>query len=408
MLCLPEGNPPAGYVQETDVLDTWFSSALWPFSTLGWPEQTEDLKRFYPNATLITGHDILFFWVARMLLMGAVAFDEPPFPEVFLHGLIYGKSYWRVTPTGGVTYVTAEEKQSFDRGKPTPSDVHSRWEKMSKSKGNVIDPMEMIALYGADALRLGLCASATTARQIDLDQRRFEEFKTFANKLWNGARFVLMKLEGAVEGPVQFALEERWILSRLHHTIYEVERQLTAYAFDKVVAAIYDFFWNEFCAYYVELVKQGSNKETKQRVLALVLSSVLRLLHPIAPFITEELFARLKAQYPSISTANACAIAPFPQSSDVPYDKEAETTFAFLSEVVHAIRHIRAEMQISPGTPNDLYLIGEGEASRCLQEQIHLIRALVKLGEVQVVRQPPAPIGHSARGRGHAVHPATC
>ncbi|MGZ6298244.1 MAG: valine--tRNA ligase, partial [Parachlamydiaceae bacterium] len=186
---------PEEWEQDEDVLDTWFSSQLWPFSTLGWPTETPELKRFYPNSTLITGHDILFFWVARMLLIGEYIMGELPFPETFLHGLIYAKSYWRDAPGGGIAYVSPEERDLYEHGKPIPKDVKYRYEKMSKTKGNIIDPLEIIDAYGTDAIRMALCASASQAREIDLDLRRFEEFKNFTNKVWNGARFVLMNLE---------------------------------------------------------------------------------------------------------------------------------------------------------------------------------------------------------------------
>ncbi|MCB1119718.1 MAG: valine--tRNA ligase, partial [Chlamydiia bacterium] len=175
MICWEgEGDPPhpEEWVQDEDVLDTWFSSALWPFSTLGWPEKTPELDTFYPNAILVTGHDILFFWVARMLLMGQEAMGQPPFPHVFLHGLIFGKSYWRTNADGSITYASPEERRDFERGKPVPNDVSSRWEKMSKSKGNIIDPLEVSSEFGTDAMRMALAASATQAREIDLDLRR--------------------------------------------------------------------------------------------------------------------------------------------------------------------------------------------------------------------------------------------
>ncbi len=206
-----------------------FLPALWPFSVLGWPEKTADLKKFYPTSVLVTGHDILFFWVARMILMGEYIMKAVPFHESFLHGLIYGKSYWRRTPEGSVAYVSPEEKKKYDLGEPLPKDVESKWEKMSKTKGNIIDPLEIIEDYGTDALRIALCSSVTHARQIDLDLRRFEEFKNFANKVWNGSRFVFMNLEGLTsehfsEGldPNLLTLEDRWILSLLNRTIGEI------------------------------------------------------------------------------------------------------------------------------------------------------------------------------------------
>ena len=311
---------PEEWIQDHDVLDTWFSAALWPFAVLGWPDKTPELAKFYPNSTLVTGHDIIFFWVARMLALGEYAMGEVPFPECFLHGLIYGKSYWRDRPGGGVIYVTEQERLDYDLGKPVPPDVFSKWEKMSKSKGNIIDPLEMIDEYGTDAVRMALCASATQARQIDLDRRRFEEFKNFANKMWNGARFVLLNLE---ENEAQgipaldvkefsrgldeslFALEDRWILSVLHRTVQSVNRHLERYEFDQAAMEAYDFFWKEFCAYYVEISKPvlfgkagtPQMRANKQKLLVVVLCQAIRLIHPIAPFITEELFQIMKDRF---------------------------------------------------------------------------------------------------------------
>ena len=322
MICFAgEGIPPEvaaapqEWIQDEDVLDTWFSSALWPFATLGWPEKTPELEKFYPNAILITGHDILFFWVARMLMMGEYTMGTVPFPETFLHGLIYGKSYWREASGGGITYLSEQERQEYDLGKAIPKDVHFKWEKMSKSKGNIIDPIEIINEYGTDAMRMALCASATQAREIDLDRRRFEEFKNFANKVWNGARFVLMNLEDLT--PQEFAeglneeaflLEDQWILSALNRTIRNVNHKLEIYAFDQAALEAYDFFWKEFCAYYVEISKPilfgkvGSliERKNKQKLLMIILNQAIRLLHPMAPFITEELFQVLKEKFQGV------------------------------------------------------------------------------------------------------------
>jgi valyl-tRNA synthetase len=426
-----DGEPPAvrknreAWVQDEDVLDTWFSSALWPFSTLGWPGRTEDLQAFYPNATLVTGHDILFFWVARMIAMGTYALGKPPFPETFVHGLIYGKSYWRVQQGGGIAYATGEERLAYDLGEPLPSDVHSRWEKMSKSKGNVIDPIDVIDSYGADAMRMALCSSATYSRQIDLDRRRFEEFKNFTNKVWNGARFVLMNLEGWTPQEIArdcLALEDRWILSLLNRTIREVHQHLAAYAFDKAATAAYEFFWKQFCAYYVELAKpvlfgkagSPAQKTTKQHLLFVVLNTTLRLLHPMAPFITEEVFHILKERFgaaPPVEEpymqealsalgAAACACAPYPrviQEADI--NPAIERDFALLEEIVYAIRTIRGAMQLPPHAATDLVIVAPEDApdTQVARANEAFIAALVRLRSLSfAVEEHPIPLSAHA------------
>lgn len=383
-------NAPEEWEQDPDVLDTWFSSALWPFSSLGWPDQTPELNRFYPTATLITGHDILFFWVARMILMGEYVLHEVPFHETFLHGLIYGKSYWRVKEGGHIEYVSSEEKKKYDLGEKIPADVDSKWEKMSKSKGNVLDPLEIIEEYGTDALRLTLAASTTGARQIDLDRRRFEEYKNFANKIWNGARFVLIHLETlsfeafahGIHEPL-LALEDRWILRRLSQVTEEMKQALSNYAFDKAAHLGYSFFWNEFCAIFLELAKpalfgkreEPHAKTQKQILLAIVLLSALRLLHPMIPFLTEELFTEIQKKLKSPTPVKkskdrfvqealqaletpCCAMSSYPAS--IPIVEGEEGLFEELLEIVRAIRNLRTEMSLPPGEKNDLYVIGEG------------------------------------------------
>jgi len=399
---------PEEWQQDHDVLDTWFSSGLWPFSTLGWPEQTREMKKFYPNSILMTGHDILFFWVARMMMMGSTLTEKLPFPQVFLNGLIYGKSYWRNNPEGGITYVTEEERKAYDLGKPVPKDVQCRWEKMSKSKGNVINPQEVIQEYGADAVRMALASSPVSNPQIDLDRRRFEELKNFANKVWNGARFVFMNLEGLTSDMLSkgineslLTLEDRWILSRLSRTVDLVNKSLESYAFDTATNAAYEFFWNEFCAYYVEIIKpvlfgkQGTPqlKENKQKVLVVVLLQAIRLLHPMAPFITEELFQNLKMRFEGLGTSvelytqeaiealrsPACMKAPFPLPLKAP-DTIAEAQFDVLSKCVFQIRNIRGEMQIPTTSATDLYFEIQEEKLRALiQANQHLITALVRV-----------------------------
>ena len=364
---------PSEWVQDPDVLDTWFSSALWPFSALSWPQKGEALRTFYPNAVLVTGHDILFFWVARMILMGEYAMGEVPFSTTSLQGLIFGKSYWKKTDEG-ITYVSHEQEN--EKG------VQSKWEKMSKSKGNVIDPNEIIDAYGADAMRLALAASATQSPQIDLDRRRFLEFKNFINKIWNGARFVLMHLtlstDDFMEGVTSLAFEDRWILSVLNRTIQEIQNHLEGYHFDRFALQSYAFFWNDFCANYLELAKptlfgKGGDSKNKERVLTIVLLGAIRLMHPVAPFITEEIFHLIRNQFPNLKRSDcdpqtkeaieallspACAVAPYPLSIETAISPEIEHTFASLNAIVHAIRTIRADMQLPPSTATDVIIEG--------------------------------------------------
>jgi valyl-tRNA synthetase len=419
---------PDRYEQDPDVLDTWFSSALWPFSIFGWPDKTDDLKTFYPTSTLITGHDILFFWVARMILMGEYAMNEVPFRETFLHGLIYGKSYWRTNAEGAAAYVSPEEKKSYDLGSPTPSDVSSRWEKMSKSKGNVIDPIEVIDEYGTDALRMALTSSVTHARQIDLDLRRFEEFKNFTNKVWNGARFVFMNLEGLsaqelAKGldPSLFTLEDHWILSLLNRTIDDLNQALSAYTFDRAATRSYEFFWNDFCATYVELAKPilfgkvgtPEARKNKQKLLVILLCNSIRLMHPISPFITEEIFSILRAQFTGLKKSPkadlytqetveallspACIRAPYPTIlSEKDINSGVEKTFETMNELVRAIRNIRAEMQLPPQEKNHLILSGKIEALQLAQTHQSILLALTPTISVQFTAEETPQFGASA------------
>ena len=413
MIChAGEGLPPEVakaphlWEQDPDVLDTWFSSALWPLSTLGWPAKTADLHKFYPTSTLITGHDILFFWVARMIMAGEYITGDVPFKETFLHGLIYGKSYWRIGGNGAIVYIGGEEKKKYDLGAPLSSDVSSKWEKMSKTKGNVIDPLAVIDEYGTDAMRIALCSSATYARQIDLDQRRFEEFKNFANKIWNGARFVMMNIETLSSAELMqgldlslLQLEDRWILSVLGRTAQEMHQHFTDYAFDKAATRAYEFFWNDFCAVYVELAKpvlfgkagDERAKANKQKLLVILLVNAIRLLHPITPFITEEIFQTLKQQFSALKIAGdvytketiaalaspACIASAFPQiAEDV--DLGVEEEFAFMNELVRAVRNVRTEMQIAPSDKTELYIAGaaHSKSAGLARKHQHILLAL--------------------------------
>ncbi len=400
---------PDDWKRDEDVLDTWFSSALWPFSTLGWPKDTQDLKKFYPNSLLITGHDIIFFWVARMLMMGDYALDELPFNEVILTGLIYGKSYWRKGACGGAVYVSKEERSSYDLGTTPPKDVHSKWEKISKSKGNAIDPREIIDLYGTCAMRMALTSTSCQLQQIDLDRRKFEDYKNFTNKVWNGARFVLSHLQTLDQKKLQSGLdfkklhlEDLWILRKLTEVTTEVTESIDTYQFDRAAQKAYEFFWNDFCAYYLEIVKptlygkfgSDEDKTQKQIVLFVVLLASIRLLHPMAPFITEELFSILKEIFPegeahsdidlftrgalSSLRAQCCMVSSFPKIINHPdLADHIEKDFDFLKQLIYAVRNIRGEMRLSPGAKTDLFL--ESDKKQLIEKHSHILKALVPI-----------------------------
>ena len=312
-------------VQETDVLDTWFSSALWPFSTLGWPEQTQTLKKFYPTSVLCTGFDIIFFWVARMIMMGIKFMDEVPFRDVYIHALI--------RDTEG--------------------------QKMSKTKGNVIDPLVMMDKYGTDALRFTLAAFAAQGRDIKLAEERIEGYRNFCNKLWNASRFVLMNLEdykGTCElgANLERPASHQWILSRFNEACGEVNRALEEFKFNDAASAIYKFIWNEYCDWFIELSKphlyKGENREATQNILVHVLEASLRLLHPFMPFITEEIRSKLPAGDGSIMEAS------FPQFEKNKSDAKVEETFSTIINVITCVRNIRGEMNLNPGLNLDLLI----------------------------------------------------
>ncbi|MDP7556736.1 MAG: valine--tRNA ligase [Nitrospinaceae bacterium] len=312
-------------VQETDVLDTWFSSALWPFSTLGWPEQTQTLKKFYPTSVLCTGFDIIFFWVARMIMMGIKFMDEVPFRDVYIHALI--------RDTEG--------------------------QKMSKTKGNVIDPLVMMDKYGTDALRFTLAAFAAQGRDIKLAEERIEGYRNFCNKLWNASRFVLMNLEDykgtcELDANLERPASHQWILSRFNEACGEVNRALEEFKFNDAASAIYKFIWNEYCDWFIELSKphlyKGENREATQNILVHVLEASLRLLHPFMPFITEEIRSKLPAGDGSIMEAS------FPQFEKNKSDAKVEETFSTIINVITCVRNIRGEMNLNPGLNLDLLI----------------------------------------------------
>jgi valyl-tRNA synthetase len=308
--------------QETDVLDTWFSSGLWPFSTMGWPDQTEALKKFYPTSCLVTGFDILFFWVARMMMLGIKFMGEVPFKDVYIHALV--------------------------------RDAHGH--KMSKSRGNVIDPLVVIEQYGTDAFRFTLAAFAAQGRDVKMSEERIAGYRNFVNKLWNASRFALMNLEDfdpqAVDpNTAELSLADQWILTRLHDVAAEVQRALQDYKFNEAAGALYAFTWHEFCDWYIELSKDdlygddAGRRHIAQAVLYTVLEQLLRLLHPFMPFVTEEIWQALPGQRPVPSIM----LASYVGDLAVPVEREGAARMELLMEVIKGIRNIRGEMNVPPG-----------------------------------------------------------
>ena len=355
--------PKVALKQDEDVLDTWFSSALWPFSTLGWPEQTKELKTFYPTSVLVTGFDIIFFWVARMIMMGLKFTGEVPFQQIYITGLI--------------------------------RDAHGQ--KMSKSKGNILDPIDLIdgidleslvrkrtsglmqpqmakkieqatrkefpqgiPTFGTDALRFTMASLATQGRDIKFDLGRIDGYRNFCNKLWNASRYVLMNAEGqdcGISGKIELNVADRWIISRLQEVAAEVEMNFRDYRFDLASQAIYSFVWHEYCDWYLELSKvvlTGADSRPEQlrgtrRTLVQVLETALRLLHPIMPFITEEVWQRVAKL---AGKAGATIMRePYPRLDKNLIDADASEEMRWAMAVITGVRNIRGEMDISPGKP---------------------------------------------------------
>ena len=339
--------------QESDVLDTWFSSALWPFSTLGWPERTPELATFYPTSCLVTGFDILFFWVARMMMMGLHFMEDVPFREVYIHALVRD----------------------------------AQGQKMSKSKGNVIDPLTVIDQYGTDAFRFTLAAFAAQGRDIKLAEERIAGYRNFANKVWNAARFTLMNLEGFDPDTIGYddlklAKSDQWILHRLNETSRETGEALTAYRFNDAASTLYRFTWSEFCDWYVELSKKdlyGDDPERKrvaQYVLWYTLEHLLRLLHPIMPFITEEIWQAL----PGTKSSASIMLAPYPEPcANRAYPEEAADMERVMA-VINGIRNVRGEMEVAPSREIAVILSCGSEDSRLLMK--HNEGSIISLARV--------------------------
>ncbi len=343
--------------QEQDVLDTWFSSALWPFSTLGWPEETDDLKTFYPTDLMATGFDIIFFWVARMIMMGIEFGGDIPFKEVLINGLI--------------------------------RDEHGQ--KMSKTKGNVIDPLDMIEKYGSDALRFTLAMNAVPGMDISISESRMKGYKAFGNKLWNAARFVFMNREKIevndyVIDKDSLNIEDRWILSLLQKLKKDVNNALEEYKIYKAADSLYHFVWHQFCDWYIELSKKGLRENNKNtiKVLLLVLKEILQLLFPFLPFLTEEVWDRFSFSKESI------VLSEYPQENSVFIDSDSEKKMEYLIELVSSVRKSRAEAGINPSSYINLIIVSsDKETEKLFIENSENIKNLVKCRELLIEKKEP-------------------
>jgi valyl-tRNA synthetase len=410
--------PEVALRQDEDVLDTWFSSGLWPFSTQGWPRETRELKTYYPTSVLVTGFDIIFFWVARMIMMGLKFTGEVPFREVYVHGLI----------------------RDHDG------------QKMSKSKGNVIDPLDIvdgisieellakrttglmqpqmkpaiekatrkqfpqgIPAFGTDALRLTFAALATQSRDLRFDMAKVEGNRNFCNKLWNAARYVLMNVEGqegfpsaqpggAAPAPVELSLADRWIRSRLAAMLERIDAGFTGYRLDIVANALYEFTWNEFCDWYVELSKAALQSDTAtaaqkyaaRRTLIGTLETLLRALHPLAPFITEEIWQRVRVA--AGVSGESVMLARFPAAADLPADTAAEPEMRWVMNFILGVRQIRGEMDIAPSRRLEVLLQNAGPADlEYLERNRHYLTRLAGIAEPRVLApSDAAPISAAA------------
>lgn len=340
----PDEQPPSGegWKQDEDVLDTWFSSGLWPFSTLGWPEQTADLEKFYPTSVLVTGYDILFFWVARMMMFGLYAMDgRQPFDVVNLHGMV---------------------RDQFGK-------------KMSKSFGNVVDPLDWIERYGADATRFTLARGANPGSDVPISEEWCQGSRNFCNKLWNATRFALMNgatVDGPLPAPSELSAIDRWVLSRLQHVTAEVDGYFAAYEYAKVCDALYHFAWDDVCDWYLELSKPvlAEGSAPSRRVLGHVLDQLLRLLHPVIPFVTEELWIALTG-------GETVMTAPWPTVDQALIDDAAEEELAALQKVVTEVRRFRSDQGLKPSQRVTAALTGLGNVGIDTHEP--LIRSLARL-----------------------------
>ena len=352
--------------QDEDVLDTWFSSAMWPYSTLGWPDQTPDMEKYFPNSVLVTGWDIIFFWVARMIFSSLFHTGKTPFKDVLIHGLV----------------------------------LDAQGRKMSKSLGNGIDPLEKIDSHGADSLRFMLVTGNTPGNNLRFRDERLDGARNFANKIWNASRFVLMNLEGYEDGAwndEELSLHDRWILARLNETAEATRTNLDRYELGEAARGIYEFIWDDFCDWYVELSKnalyKGTDKERlhTQRVLVYVLRNALELLHPFMPFITEEIWQKLPHDGDTI------VLAAYPEYKEAYADDAASADMGMMIEMIKAIRNLRAEMKVPLGQKAKLILAAAEREKDIIAENAGYLDKMAAVDEVDFIAlSDDAPKGAAA------------
>ena len=355
--------------QEDDVLDTWFSSALWPFSTLGWPVTTQELKKYYPTSVLVTGFDIIFFWVARLMMMGIKFMGDVPFKDVYIHALVRDAS----------------------------------GQKMSKSKGNVIDPLIMMDKYGTDAFRFTLAAFAAQGRDVRFSEERVDGYRHFVNKLWNASRFILLNAEDT-SLPDKIDLQKldigsRWILSRLAFAAQEIDQSLSDYRFNDAANSIYQFIWHELCDWYIEMVKPVLYDESADRLpvrqcLLYILERTLRLLHPFMPYVTEEIWQNMPHNGESIVTAE------YPRN--LIRETEAEEHMSIIMEAVTGIRTIRGELNLSPSLELKAYMKTlSDDAGDVLSGNLTYLKKLAKADVIEIGAEVKKIKGSSVAVRNH-------
>ena len=367
MVVAKQNPDPSKYTQESDVLDTWFSSGLWPFSTMGWPNtEAEDYKKFYPTSTLVTGFDIIFFWVARMITMGEEFTKKAPFSTVYIHGLV---------------------RDEFGQ-------------KMSKSKGNTIDPVGIIDKYGCDALRFTLTSLCTYGGQdIKISDEKFEYGRNFANKIWNASRFVLMNLEGVDDKDIDFdklTLADKWILNKLNETAKETNDNIKNYRIGEMAHTLYDFFWNSYCDWYVEIAKiQLQNEDLKlntQRVLRYVLDMTLRLLHPVMPHITESIWQLL----PKNTEVKAIMLSNFPVYEEKLAFKDENTQMELVFETIKSLRNVRQSFNIPVSAKVNIEIIAANGEENIFKKVEAYIHRLAKVENIKYVDESHKTIKQSA------------